>query len=60
MGTSTTADVKRLLDLAVRMGIPTSDALHQVRDMHSEPDPADEAHSVRRVETDPTSRERRS
>ena len=41
MGTSTTTDVKRLLDLAVRMGIPATDALHQVREMSPEPDPTD-------------------
>jgi hypothetical protein len=40
MGNATTADVKKLLELAERMGIPASEAMNQVREMSTEPDPA--------------------
>ncbi len=42
MGTSTTADVKKLLALAERMGIPASEAMHQVREMSAEPEASDQ------------------
>ena len=41
MGNATTSDVKKLLELAVRMGIPASDAMHQVRELSTEPEPSD-------------------
>jgi hypothetical protein len=41
MGNATTADVKRLLELAVRMGIPATEAMHQVREMSTEADSSD-------------------
>jgi hypothetical protein len=41
MGTSTTTDVKKLLELAERMGIPPSEAMNQVRELSGEPEPAD-------------------
>ena len=39
MGNSTTADVKRLLELAERMGIPATEAMHQVREMSTDARP---------------------
>jgi len=33
MPTSATADVKRLLELAERIGLPASEAMHQVREL---------------------------
>ncbi len=41
MGTSATADVKKLLELAERMGLPPSEAMHQVREMSAEIDAID-------------------
>jgi hypothetical protein len=41
MGNATTTDVKKLLELAERMGIPATEALHQVRELNAEPDVAD-------------------
>ena len=38
MGNATTTDVKKLLELAERMGIPTSEAMHQVRELSTEPE----------------------
>jgi hypothetical protein len=40
MGNATTTDVKKLLELAERMGIPASEAMHQVREL-SEPEGSD-------------------
>jgi hypothetical protein len=36
MGTSTNSDVKKLLELAERMGIPATEAMHQVRELSTE------------------------
>jgi hypothetical protein len=41
MGNATTTDVKKLLELAERMGIPASEAMHQVRELSAEPEAAD-------------------
>jgi hypothetical protein len=43
MGTSTTADVKKLLELAERMGIPPAEAMHQVREMSTDTEATDGA-----------------
>ena len=39
MGNATTADVKKLLELAERMGITASEAMHQVRELSADPEP---------------------
>ena len=41
MSTSTSSDVKKLLELAERMGIPTAEAMNQVRELSAEPDVSD-------------------
>jgi hypothetical protein len=41
MGNATTADVKKLLELAERMGIPANEAMHQVRELSGEPEASD-------------------
>jgi len=41
MANSATADVKRLLALAVRMGLPASEAIHQVQELTPDADPPD-------------------
>jgi len=41
MGNATTTDVKKLLELAERMGIPATEAMHQVRELSTEPEPSD-------------------
>jgi hypothetical protein len=46
MGTSTTADVKKLLELAERLGIPATDAINQVRELRSEVETRDRAVSA--------------
>jgi hypothetical protein len=38
MPTSATADVKRLLELAERMGLPASEAIHQVQELTPDAD----------------------
>ena len=38
MPTSAKADVKRLLELAVRMGLPASEAIHQVQELTPDAD----------------------
>ena len=44
MGNATTTDVKKLLELAERMGIPTTEAMNQVRELSAEPE-ASEKHA---------------
>jgi hypothetical protein len=41
MGNATTTDVKKLLELAERMGIPATEAMHQVRELSTEPEASD-------------------
>jgi len=41
MTNSATADVKRLLELAGRMGLPASEAIHQVQELTPDADPPD-------------------
>jgi hypothetical protein len=41
MGNATTTDVKKLLELAERMGIPSNEAMQQVRELRTEPEPAE-------------------
>ena len=41
MGTSTSSDVKKLLELAERMGIPAAEAMNQVRELSTESDVSD-------------------
>ena len=41
MTNSATADVKRLLELAGRMGLPASEAIHQVQELTPDADPSD-------------------
>lgn len=41
MGTSTTADVKKLLALAERLGIPAAEAMNQVRELSTESESSD-------------------
>jgi hypothetical protein len=41
MTNSATADVKRLLELAVRMGLPASEAMHQVQELTPDADASD-------------------
>ena len=38
MANSATADIKRLLALAERMGLPASEAMHQVRELTPDAD----------------------
>jgi hypothetical protein len=40
MTNSATTDVKRLLRLAERMGLPANEAIHQVRDLAPEAEPS--------------------
>ena len=39
MAKASSIDVKRLLELAERMGLPASEAIHQVRELSSDSDP---------------------
>jgi hypothetical protein len=48
MGTSTTADVKKLLELAERMGIPATEAMNQVRELSTEPESTDRPENTAR------------
>ena len=44
MTNSATADVKRLLELAERMGLPASGAIHQVQELTPDTDASDRPH----------------
>ena len=43
MAKASTTEVKKLLELAERMGLPAGEAINQVRELSAEPDPANRA-----------------
>jgi hypothetical protein len=47
MGNATTTDVRKLLELAERMGLPATEAMHQVRELSAEPEASDKDAEVR-------------
>jgi hypothetical protein len=46
MTNSATADVKRLLELAERMGLPAREAMHQVQELTPDTDTSDRPQSA--------------